>query len=75
MRDHKQAVVDIAVAHTGVSPTVAAQGYDDTMPILNQTGRFNPKALDVLGTSFVETKALPEKPDMTQLVTEAYLPK
>jgi NitT/TauT family transport system substrate-binding protein len=75
MRDHKQAVVDIAVNRTGVSPAVASQGYDDTMPILNQTGRFNPKALDTLGNSFVDTKALPEKPDMSKLVTEAYLPK
>jgi hypothetical protein len=38
-------------------------------------GRFNPKALDLLATSFVDTKLLPSKPDMAALLTEAYLPK
>ena len=75
MRDNRQATIDIAVKHTGVSPAVAAEGYDDTMPILSKTGRFNPKALDVLATSFVDTGTLPEKPDLSKLLTEAYLPK
>jgi ABC-type nitrate/sulfonate/bicarbonate transport system substrate-binding protein len=75
MRDNKDKAIELAAKATGVSKTVATQGYDDTMPIFSQTGRFNPKALDVLATSFVETKLLPEKPDMTKLLTEAYLPK
>ena len=33
------------------------------------------KALDLLATSFVDTKLLPSKPDMAALLTEAYLPK
>ncbi len=75
MAANKQAAVDIAVKHTGVSPAVAAEGYDDTMPIFNRTGRFSAKALDVLATSFVDTQALPAKPDMSKLVTEAFLPQ
>src|SRR5580692_1073778 len=75
MRDHRQETIDIAVKHTGVSPAVAASSYDDTMPILSLDGRFSAKALDVLATSFVETQALPSKPDMSKLVTEAFLPK
>jgi ABC-type nitrate/sulfonate/bicarbonate transport system substrate-binding protein len=75
MRDHRQETIDIAVKHTGVSPAVAAESYDDTMPILSNDGHFSAKALDVLATSFVDTQALPSKPDMTKLVTEAYLPK
>jgi len=75
MRDHRQQTIDIAVKHTGVSPAVAAASYDDAMPILSLDGRFSQKALDVLATSFVDTKALPSKPDMTRLLTEAYLPK
>jgi NitT/TauT family transport system substrate-binding protein len=74
MRDHRQETIDIAVKHTGVSPTVAAASYDDTMPILSPDGRFSAKALDVLATSFVDTKALPSKPDMRTLYTEAFLP-
>ena len=75
MRDHRQETIDIAVKHTGVSPAVAAESYDDTMPILSNDGHFSAKALDVLATSFVDTQALPSKPDMSKLVTEAYLPK
>jgi NitT/TauT family transport system substrate-binding protein len=75
MRDHRQETIDIAVKHTGVSPAVAAESYDDTMPILSTDGHFSAKALDVLATSFVETQALPSKPDMSKLLTEAFLPK
>jgi NitT/TauT family transport system substrate-binding protein len=75
MRDHRQETIDIAVKHTGVSPSVAAESYDDTMPILSADGHFSAKALDVLATSFVDMQALPSKPDMSKLVTEAYLPK
>jgi len=75
MRDHRQQTIDIAVKHTGVSPAVAAASYDDTMPILSSNGHFSQKALDVLATSFLDTKALPSKPDMSKLLTEAFLPK
>ncbi|MGO8924401.1 MAG: ABC transporter substrate-binding protein [Xanthobacteraceae bacterium] len=75
MRAHRQQTIDIAAREMSVSPAVAAASYDDTVPILNTTGHFNPKALEVLATSFVETNALPAKPDMSKLLTEAFLPK
>ena len=75
MRDHKDQAIEIAAKRTGVSKAVATEGYNDTMPIFSTTGHFEPKALDVLATSFVDTKLLPEKPDMSKLLTEAYLPK
>ena len=75
MGDNKDKAIELAAKATGVSKAVATEGYNDTMPIFNTTGRFEPKALDVLATSFVETKLLPEKPDMSKLLTEAYLPK
>ena len=75
MRANKDKAIDIAAQKTGVSKKVAAEGYNDTMPIFNATGRFAPKALDVLAASFVDTKLLPEKPDMSKLLTEAYLPR
>ena len=75
MRDNKAKAIDMAAQKTGVSKAVATEGYNDTMPILSTTGHFEPKALDVLATSFVDTKLLPDKPDMSKLLTEAYLPK
>ena len=65
----------LAAKDTGVSKGVATSGYDDTMPIFSTTGHFEPKALDTLAGSFVDTKLLPTKPDMSQLYTEAYLSK
>jgi NitT/TauT family transport system substrate-binding protein len=75
MNDHRPAVIDITMKQIGLSPGVANAIYDDTMPTMSRNGRFNPKALDVLADSFVDTKLLPSKPDMSQLYTEAYLPK
>jgi NitT/TauT family transport system substrate-binding protein len=75
MGSHRQASIDFTVKQTGMSAGVAGAIYDDTMPTMSLDGRFNPKALDVLASSFVDTKLLPSKPDMSQLFTEAYLPK
>jgi ABC-type nitrate/sulfonate/bicarbonate transport system substrate-binding protein len=75
MRDHKQATIDITVKNIGVSAGVAAAIYDDTMPVMTLNGHFNPKALDLLAASFIDMHLLPEKPDMSKLFTEAYLPK
>jgi len=57
-----------------VSRSVATANYDELMPVFNATGRFDAKALDVLARSFVEMGALPERPDMSKLYTEAFLP-
>jgi NitT/TauT family transport system substrate-binding protein len=75
MRGHRRATIEIAVERTGVSPTVANEGYDDTMPVMSTDGRLDPQALDVLATSYVDTHALPAKPDMSKLLTDAFLPK
>jgi ABC-type nitrate/sulfonate/bicarbonate transport system substrate-binding protein len=75
MFDHKQATIDITVKQIGVSPGVAAAIYDDTMPVMTLDGHFDAKALDLLASSFVDMHLLPEKPDMSKLYTEAFLPK
>lgn len=75
MKNNKDQAIELAAKRTEVSKSVATEGYNDTMPIFSATGKFNPKALDVLGESFVELKLLPSKPDMSKLVTEEFLPK
>jgi ABC-type nitrate/sulfonate/bicarbonate transport system substrate-binding protein len=75
MNDHRPGVIDITMKQIGLSSGVANAIYDDTMPTMSLNGRFNPKALDILADSFVDTKLLPSKPDMSQLYTEAYLAK
>jgi hypothetical protein len=42
--------------------------------MFNATGKYNPKALEVLRRSYVEMGILPTEPDMNQLVTEKFLP-
>jgi ABC-type nitrate/sulfonate/bicarbonate transport system substrate-binding protein len=75
MRDHRDETIDTAMRVAGVSKAVATANYDELMPVFNKTGRFDAKALDVLARSFVEMGALPERPDMSKLYTEAFLPK
>ena len=75
MREHPGETIDIAQRVSEVSRSVASRNYQELMPIFNPTGRFNPKALDVLARSFVELGLTPAAPDMSQLYTEAYLPR
>jgi NitT/TauT family transport system substrate-binding protein len=75
MRDHRDETIEIAMRVAEVSKSVATANYDELMPIFNRTGRFDAKALDVLARSFVEMGSLAEKPDMSKLYTEAFLPK
>jgi ABC-type nitrate/sulfonate/bicarbonate transport system substrate-binding protein len=75
MRDHRDATIDITQRVADVPRSVATRNYDELMPIFNPTGRFNPKALDVLARSFVDLGLFADAPDMTKLYTEAYLPK
>jgi NitT/TauT family transport system substrate-binding protein len=75
MREHPEQSVAIAARVSDVPQSVARRNYQELMPIFNPTGRFNPKALDVLSRSFVELGLLPDAPDMSRLYTEAFLPK
>jgi ABC-type nitrate/sulfonate/bicarbonate transport system substrate-binding protein len=75
MRDHRDATIDITQRVADVPRSVATRNYDELMPIFNPTGRFNPKALDVLARSFVDLGLFADAPDMSKLYTEAYLPK
>jgi ABC-type nitrate/sulfonate/bicarbonate transport system substrate-binding protein len=75
MKDHKDQTVEIAARMADVSKTVAAKNYDEIMPVFSFDGRFKPKALEVLAGSFVDMGLLPDKPDMSKLYTEQFLPK
>jgi ABC-type nitrate/sulfonate/bicarbonate transport system substrate-binding protein len=76
MRDNKLQTIDIAArVASDASKSVSSRNYEELMPIFNQTGRFNPKALYTLSRSFIELSLLPEAPDMSKLYTESFLPK
>jgi NitT/TauT family transport system substrate-binding protein len=75
MRANKAKSVAIAQTVMGTDAETTSSIYDELMPMFSDTGRFDPKALAVLGRSFVEMKTLTEEPDMSKLYTEAFLPK
>jgi ABC-type nitrate/sulfonate/bicarbonate transport system substrate-binding protein len=74
MRAHRAETIETMRRTAEISPGVATRDYDELIGMFNQTGRFDPKALDVLARSFVEMGSLPQAPDMRTLVTEQYLP-
>jgi NitT/TauT family transport system substrate-binding protein len=74
MRAHRAETIEIVRRTAEISQGVATRDYDELMGMFNRTGRFDPKALDVLARSFVEMGALPQAPDMRTLITERYLP-
>jgi NitT/TauT family transport system substrate-binding protein len=74
MGGHRAETIDIVRRTAEVSLGVATRDYDELMGMFNRTGKFDPKALDVLARSFVEMGSLPQAPDMRTLITEQYLP-
>jgi ABC-type nitrate/sulfonate/bicarbonate transport system substrate-binding protein len=74
MRAHRAETIEIVRRTAEITQGVATRDYDELMGMFNPTGRFNPKALDVLARSFVEMGSLPQAPDMRTLITEQFLP-
>ncbi|HEY6258684.1 MAG TPA: ABC transporter substrate-binding protein [Xanthobacteraceae bacterium] len=75
MRANKGKTVDTAMTVLDVNRNIAERTYDTLMPMFSDDGRFDAKALAVLGRSYVDLKFLPTEPDMSKLYTEAFLPK
>ena len=75
MRKNKAETVKVAAEVTGKDEDINGRVYDELMPMFSYAGKFNPAALETLRKSYVELKLLPSEPDMSQLYTEAFLPK
>ncbi|MFL6928283.1 MAG: ABC transporter substrate-binding protein [Xanthobacteraceae bacterium] len=75
MRRNKAETVKIAAEVTGKDEDINGRVYDELMPMFSDTGKFDAAALETLRKSYVELKLLPSEPDMSQLYTEAFLPK
>lgn len=75
MRANRNKTVETAMAVLDINRGIAERTYDELMPMFADDGHFNPKALAVLGRSYVDLKFLPSEPDMSKLYTEAFLPK
>ncbi len=74
MRAHKDETVKILVPITHTDPVALGDIYERLMPTFSKDGRFDPKALAVLGQSLSDLHLVEGMPDMTKLTTGAFLP-
>jgi NitT/TauT family transport system substrate-binding protein len=75
MQKDKEQTIKIAAPIAKLDPAIIAQTYDVVIPKMSRDGKFDPIGLETLARSYVETKALPTKPDMSKFYTEKFLPK
>jgi len=75
MRANRDKTIETAISVLDLNRGIAERSYDELMPMFSDDGRFNPKALALLGRSYVDLKFLPAEPDMSKLYTEVFLPK
>ena len=74
MRAHRAETAKLSAPIMGVDEDIAAQTYDLVMPMFSATGRFDPKAMEVLQRSWVELGTLQTAPDPATLIDTRFLP-
>jgi NitT/TauT family transport system substrate-binding protein len=76
-RSHKSETVAFAEQELGVGPDIAGRVYDTLMRggFFSRDGKFDPATLKAMSRSFVEMKLLDQEIDLSQYVTEQFLPK
>jgi len=75
MRAHKPETVTIENAITGFPPSVMSKEYDLTIGMFSSDCRFDAESLATLKRSFMDLNLLKDKPDMSKLYNEAFLPR
>jgi NitT/TauT family transport system substrate-binding protein len=76
-RAHKSETIAFAEQSLGVRPEVAARVNDLLMPagFFSADGRFDANILKAMSKSFVDMKLLSQDADLSQYVTDRFLPK
>jgi ABC-type nitrate/sulfonate/bicarbonate transport system substrate-binding protein len=74
MRADKPQAVTTASKVLELSPALSAQLYDALMPMYNNTGRFDPAALDTIVKAEIDMGDLKTKPDVSKLIDPSFLP-
>jgi NitT/TauT family transport system substrate-binding protein len=75
-KQHRAETVAFAQAALGVRASVAAKVYDQLVPshFFATDGAIDPRTLAAMSKSFVELKLLPKEQDLSQFVTDRFLP-
>jgi NitT/TauT family transport system substrate-binding protein len=76
-RSHKSETVTFAEQELGVRSDVAGRVYDKLMPggFFSRDGKFDAETLKVMTKSFVDMALIDHEVDLSQYVTENFLPK
>jgi len=74
MNAHKDEAIRLTEPATKLPPEIASKVYDLEMPAMSLTGRFDPKAVEVIMQSFLDLGVLDSIPKDKVLYTEAFLP-
>lgn len=76
-RTHKPETVAFATHELGIQPSVASHVYDTLMNtnFFSRDGRFDPATLKAMSKGFVEMKLLRQPRDLSQYVTDRFLPQ
>lgn len=72
---NREATVQIIAEQLRYDPRLVGRLYDTQMTMYSRDGKFDAKAMAALAKSYVEVNILDHEPDMSKLVTEAFLPK
>jgi len=75
-RSHKGETVAFAARELDVEPSIAGRVYDALMPggFFSKDGRFDRETLKAMSQNFVAMNLLSQDTDLSQYVTERYLP-
>jgi ABC-type nitrate/sulfonate/bicarbonate transport system substrate-binding protein len=73
-KHNKDETVRVSSGVLKIPAPIVAKVYDETVAMLSDDGRFDPKGLAVLRQSFVDMNMLPSAPEMATLYTEKFLP-
>ncbi|HLI20033.1 MAG TPA: ABC transporter substrate-binding protein [Stellaceae bacterium] len=74
MKTHKEATTAIAVRVLHNTPEIMNRIYDDLAPWLESDGHFDPQAIEVMKSSFVDMGILDKKPSNNDILTTRFVP-
>jgi ABC-type nitrate/sulfonate/bicarbonate transport system substrate-binding protein len=74
MASHKAETIAFARTKDNFGEEVEEKQYTDVMPSFSTDGTFPPAAVEPVKSSFVELGILPTEPDMSEYMTEQFLP-
>jgi ABC-type nitrate/sulfonate/bicarbonate transport system substrate-binding protein len=74
MKANKDKTIEITSKVINVPPTVAARAYDEQIGYFSTDGTFDPNAVAVLKSSFIDMGLLHDIPDDKLLFTRQFVP-